>query len=241
MGKNYRCKNEELPVIGGFVQFMLKRDLEQFTAFSPKFNTAYIRSFESKITVAKELLNPRNETVEMKAATASMYAHIDSLTALTNSVVAYLKMAEKQIPLPVADFGTSALLKKIRSRDVEGILQNVNIVIGNIELYKDILTQQGLTDSMIAEIRSTAENVNAENQRQYELMSKRKQLTQSNQKILNDLYSEISEICTVGKTLYKNVNTEKVKEYTFAELMKKVRIVHAPKKNAADTAQTSKE
>jgi len=36
--REYSCKDEELPVICKFTAFSLKRDLADFTAFSPKFN-----------------------------------------------------------------------------------------------------------------------------------------------------------------------------------------------------------
>jgi len=38
--RNYNCKDEELPVICRFAAFSLKRDIADFTAFSPKFNAA---------------------------------------------------------------------------------------------------------------------------------------------------------------------------------------------------------
>ncbi|BBE16212.1 hypothetical protein AQPE_0349 [Aquipluma nitroreducens] len=44
--RDYNCKDEELPVIDGFVLSSMKKDLADFTAYSPKFDAAYVSNFE---------------------------------------------------------------------------------------------------------------------------------------------------------------------------------------------------
>ncbi len=41
--RSYGCKDEELPVICGYAAFSMKRDLADFTAYSPKFDEEYIK------------------------------------------------------------------------------------------------------------------------------------------------------------------------------------------------------
>jgi hypothetical protein len=43
--------------------------------------------------------------------------------------------------------------------------------------------------------------------------------------LLNELYEQIGEILLVGKILYKATNPAKLADYTFTELLKKVRQV----------------
>jgi hypothetical protein len=57
---------------------------------------------------------------------------------------------------------------------------------------------------------------------------------QSNLGVMNELYMQFSEFSKVGKTLYKGVDAEKVSEYTFSYLLKKVRIVHHQKNTAEE-------
>ena len=51
--REFNCKNEELPVICGFVASSLERDLASFETFSPVFNQAYIEGFKTKIALAE--------------------------------------------------------------------------------------------------------------------------------------------------------------------------------------------
>ena len=74
--RNFNCKDEELPVVSKAVAFGLKRDLVDFTAFSPKFTTDYVTDFEMKIVTVSDLLEPQSETLAKKLITGRYTATI---------------------------------------------------------------------------------------------------------------------------------------------------------------------
>ncbi|MDR2562801.1 MAG: hypothetical protein LBC98_02530 [Prevotellaceae bacterium] len=232
--KTYNCKNEELPVIGGYLSFSLKRDLADFTAFSPKFNNAYLTTFDGKIKAAMDLLNPKAETAELKIITARLYSSVDGLSRAANNLSTYIKMAGANVPLSAADFGIMLLRKKIRSKDVEGVLQGLHLVNTNILKYKDALMTQGLTEAFITELNTAMTSIAADNQAQYEIKENRKALVQSNIAVFKDLYTDITELCEVGKNLYRGKDAQKLSEYTFSNLLKNVRISHQTKEKKTD-------
>ncbi|MDR2680885.1 MAG: hypothetical protein LBC47_08775 [Tannerella sp.] len=221
--RNYNCKNEELPVICGYAAFTLRRDLKDFQNYSPKFSEDYAAGFEVKITAATELVNPKTETAESKAITARMYATADGLIDSLNRLEGYLKLAKAQIPVSAADFGIPVLRKKINRRDTEGVLQNLRLVTSNVYKYNQPLTVAGLNDSLMAHLENAAASIAADNIAQYEILTRRIELVKNNVYVLNDLYAQLTEICEIGKILYKQKAPEKVKEYTFNYLLKKVR------------------
>lgn len=45
---------------------------------------------------------------------------------------------------------------------------------------------------------------------------------------LNELNAQLAEICNIGKILFKQTDKAKLKDYTFAQLMKKVRRTEKP-------------
>jgi hypothetical protein len=45
---------------------------------------------------------------------------------------------------------------------------------------------------------------------------------------MNGLYEQFTEICTIGKVLYKQTDKAKLNDYTFAWLMKQVRRADKP-------------
>jgi hypothetical protein len=222
----YSCKNEELPIIGGYIAFSLKRDLADFATFSPKFNDGYVSDFRRKIVSASDLLSPRIETVELKITTNSLYTAFHDLNGLINRMAIYIKMAKTEIPVTFKDFGIIALRRKIRQKDAEGVEQNLHIVLENTHKYLKALKNEGLNDDFVAKLTNLDTSIAGNNQRQYEIISHRKELVQNNIFIFNDLYLQIANICDVGKVLYRKENSLKLQEYTFRDLLKKVRIVH---------------
>jgi hypothetical protein len=227
----YNCKDEELPVIGSYLAFSLKRDLADFTAFSPKFDNDYAAEIEMKLNTCLELVSPKEETSELKIITKRLYSTIGSLTENANALSVYIKMAKTEIPISVKDFGISLLRDKARRKDAEGVIQALHVVTGNIRKYREPLMKQGATDGFIDRFTAAGKSIFEDNRKQYEISGNRKELVQSNVALFNELYNRISEICEVGKALYKGKDAKKLQEYTFTELIKRVRIVSKSKKN----------
>jgi hypothetical protein len=233
--RNYNCKDEELPVICGYAAFTLKRDLTDFEGFSPKFDGNYVEEFDLKIAAASELVNPKIETAEIKTITARMYAAADGLIDPINRLEGYVKLAGSQIPVSIADFGIPPLRKKINHKDMEGVLQNLRLVTANTHKYRQPLEAEGLNCHLIAHLEEAASAIAADNELQYEILTRRIELVKSNVNVLNELFAQLTEICSIGKILYRRTAPEKAKEYTFSYLLKKVRheSKHKPERNGA--------
>ncbi|MDR2928149.1 MAG: hypothetical protein LBV41_08130 [Cytophagaceae bacterium] len=230
----YKCKNEELPIIAAYVLYGIKRDLSDFQAYSPIFDDKYIVDFNRKIIAANELVNPRVEMEDSKAATERLHIGMDALIVPANRLAGYVEFARKEIQITPTGFGITALKKRIKARDAEGVLQNLRLVNANIQKYKTQLEPYGLTQEMIGLFTKGISIISAENQLQYETTENRRATVQANMNILNDLYLQITVICKTGKILYPN-NVVKLSEYTFIKLMQKVRSAskEAKKKNDA--------
>ena len=223
--RDYNCKDEELPVICGFAAFSLKRDLAEFTSFSPKFTTAYVTDFETKIASVNEVIMPKSETLELKAITVRLYATMDGLTDSINRVAGYLKLAKGGLTITAADFGLTLLRKNISSKNAEGVISSLRTVNNNLTKYATVLGAQGLTPELAAKFVAAGTAVAADNQKQYEIVSHRKSIVQNNLGLFNSLYEQLTEILRVGKILYKANDAAKLQEYTFNSLLKQVRIV----------------
>ena len=106
--------------------------------------------------------------------------------------------------------------------------------MANIQTYKASLAEQGLTDELIDSLTAAFNSLEADKQQQIEITSNRRSIVQNNVSLLNELYDQISEILSVGKILYKGKDAAKLSDYTFSELLKKVRQIA---KSAVKTAQ----
>lgn len=223
--RNYNCKDEELPVICGFAAFSLKRDLTDFTSFSPKFTAAYVSDFETKTASVTEVIMPKSETLELKNITTSLYAAMDGLTDPINRVAGYLKMAQGTLPVSEADFGLTLLRKNLRTKNAEGVITSLRTVSNNLTKYASQLGAQGLTPELAARFADAGTSIAADNQKQYEIISNRRNIVQNNLGLFNTLFEYLTEIMRVGKILYKATDAARLQEYTFSSMLKQVRIV----------------
>jgi hypothetical protein len=221
----YNCKVEELPVICNYALFSLKRDLADFTSFSPKFNAAYVTDFETKIASASEVAMPRSETLDLKNLTVRLYATMDGLIEPINRVSGYLKLAQASLTVTAADFGLTLLRKNINSKNAEGVISSLRTVSNNLNRHTAVLSGQGLTPELTGRFTDAITSIAADNQKQYEITSNRANIVQNNLGLFNSLYEQLMEILNVGKILYKTADAVKTQEYTFNSLLKQVRIV----------------
>lgn len=225
--RNYNCKDEELPVIGGYVLTSIRRDQAKFEAYSPKYNNEGLSAFENEINAADELVNPKSETTELKLITNRLYATMDDIYDKARHVEGYVTMSKGAVPISAKDFGLTALKQRVKAKDAEGTLQNLRFVNANIAKYKTELAAQGLTNELEQFFADAVGSISADNRTQYDMVNNRKAIVQANLDMLNGLYDQIREICIIGKILFRG-NAEKLKEYTFIELKKRVRNISKP-------------
>ncbi len=223
MNRSYNCKDEELAVLCRFSAISLRRDLADFTAYSPKLGETYLATFESGIAKVEELLSPASETAEMKKITDRIYSGMNDVLDHVKHLGGYLKMAGSSINLSAADFGLSELRKGINNGDPEKVLDRMTEVNKNIATYKAALAEQGFTELLETKLLNAHASLNTDRQLQYQILTNRKALVQSNVETLNVLNSQLTEILRIGKILYQGKDAVKQQEYTLAALKKRVR------------------
>jgi len=234
----YSCKDAELPVICDFAAFSLNRDLDDFSAYSPKFKNGFLETFLSDIEKANDVIEPKSETLVRMASTARLYVALDSLIDPINRLAGYLSYSHETLNISATAFGLTHLRECITSRDAEGAIKELHIVNSNIAKYQDLLMLQGLTEELIAQFISAGSIIAKEKQAQYALLSNRKNIVQSNLGFFNSLYKRLTDILTAGKILYKTKDPVKLQEYTLNYLKKQVRTVSKPvPKKTSDKAK----
>ncbi|MEK7720469.1 MAG: hypothetical protein AAB347_12865 [Bacteroidota bacterium] len=223
MNRSFDCKNEELPVVCRFGAISLERDLKDFTTYSSTFDGPYLAAFKTRIEIVQELIQPNSETVALKVITDRIYQTLDGLISPINYLEGYLKLAGRQVPVSSADFGLVQLRRRVRARDLEGVLKQLHTVGENIKKYKKELMAKGLTEPLIARFTEAVQLLTDDKDKSYSLVSNRAAIVQSNMGLLNDLKNQLTEICGIGKILYKQTDQAKLKDYTFTQMMKQVR------------------
>ena len=226
--RGFNCKIEELPVVCGFVALSLERDLTQFSQFSPVFTPDYLVAYKAKIEAVKELIAPQSETVELKLINEHTYSVCDGLIDSINHLEGYIQLAGASVPISATDFGLTKLRKNARAHEVESVMPLLLTVDSNITKYYAQLMAKGLTDALKIKFSEARVMLANDKNTKYSLISNRAAMVQNNMGQLNELYANLVEICDIGKILFKLTDKAKLKDYTFVQLMKKVRRTEKP-------------
>ena len=232
--REYGCKNEELPVLCGFVSYSFKRDLADFTAFSGKFTQNYADELDQKISNANNLVSPESESILMKGITKRMYGSLDNLNYMVHQLEQHIDFTENQLGITTTDLKLSELYRKILNRDVEAVQMLAKGVFQILEPHVTVLTEAGMPQNLLADMKVAVDSISADKQQRYGILSQRKALVENNLGELNELYAQLNEILNTGKILYKKTDPVKYKEYTFSALLKRVRA--AAKEAASEEA-----
>ena len=194
--KTFSLKREEVPIVCNFAISSFTRDLNDFSAFSPRFTVNYLSEFTGFITTAQNVLQPKSEMIEQKRITCHLFATLDSLIDPLNRLSIYLQLPGEKPSISLTDFGVKGLRKSITAKDIEGAMTNLNLININLAKYKEQLVPQGLTNDLIALFADAALSLAADKQKQYELIVHRKAIVQNNVELFNNLYSRLTEVLT---------------------------------------------
>ena len=228
--RKFNLRIEEMPVISRFLLHSFERDLADFQAYSPDFNEAYRADFESKVEAVEAVVNPKTLIGELKKITHDLYATIDSLRPVMNRLEGYVQRATPEaLTLLPEDFGIKPVRAKITSKDQEGLLETLKVVVANIDANLTELQARGWDDTQDTELREKQAQIKAANEAQEIKLSERKAMVQDNMETLNALWVLMQDVADTGRVrLYKFDNPQKAADYTFTKLKKKVRQDYKP-------------
>lgn len=220
--KDFLFKLEEVPTVGDFVRGSLNRDLPDFTAFSPVFNSEFVTSIEDKTALCRDAVKTVVVYKELKSTTAKIKQICANLRPVINKVESYLNITESELDIAVKDFGLGNVRNTIRTGNIEGLTSNIQTLLQLLKRNSVALKAKGLTEAMIAGIEDTVKEVNSLNSKQNELISRRSLLSDENMRIFNDLWKDLQMVLKTGQSLYKGTDPTKAKEYTVTSLQKRV-------------------
>jgi hypothetical protein len=220
--KMFQGRVDDLPVIAEFVSESLERDLPDFNAYSPRFNTALIADIRSKVTVCRSAMRAWMFTKELKTTTARLYATMDAVRLPLNILEGYIKLAGTQLDVAPKDMGLHEVRRSIKNDNAETLPPALRQLMTSVQRNLPALYAAGLPPSLVDELNAQPATIEALNLRQNTLASERNRLTETDMQLFNDLWLAIAPLFETGKALYKGIDPAKLKDYTFAELVRRL-------------------
>lgn len=230
MKKEFYFKIEELPVVAGFTIENATRDLADFTAFSPMFTPEYLKAVGTKRDSVNALIHSSTLSKQLKVITGELAVLTTNFRTPLNRIENYFRLAKDQIDILPQDIGIKQVRKMIGSGNAEGLMQELRRLIATLERNKEALKKTGFTDAMLEEVKTTVAGIDRLNTQQSILMSERNINTQENVAVFNDLWRDVKSLIETGKAIYNRVNPAKAKDYSIAELRRRVNAERPKKK-----------
>lgn len=155
--------------------------------------------------------------------TTRLYRRIENSRNLIGKIDYFVKRAKGQLDIQYIDFGFKALRANISSKNVEGILAHMQALLNSVVRNHDVLLGVGYKTDLSDSLETLMTTIRSENQEQNILIDEKEAQTLERNTLLSDLWRYISEVCEAGKLIFKENEPEKIKDYTYSELKKRVR------------------
>ncbi|MDP4268581.1 MAG: hypothetical protein Q8909_00495 [Bacteroidota bacterium] len=222
MERDFKCKKEEVPAIAGFLVSSFRRDLVQFSDYSPEYNEEFATDMEARRKVCLQMVKSGAITNQMKQVTSTLKDKTKQLRPILNKLEGYLKLANGTMDISADGFGLTSLRTQISDGNVEGIIAQGNSLITDLTRNKTALAAKGLKEVLTESLTSLINEIDTLNNGQNSKLSERIQTTSDNNKEFNELWAKIDSVLSTGRSLYRGVDDVKLKDYTLEQLLKRI-------------------
>jgi hypothetical protein len=230
--KKFNFRLEDLPVLTAFVLTSFEKDKADFKGFSPVFNEEFITNLQVKQKLCQDLVMPAEVLKQLKAITTSLQEKCNGLRQDLNLAEGYIRLAGAGYDVQAGDAGIKEIRSAISRGNVEGILSKAKTLQNGLKRNETILKAKGMKKELTEKIADEIAGISELNSQQNELKNKRSRVADENAVLFGELWDMLSSILDVGKALYRGNNDIKLREYTVAQLKKRV---YAPE-GAAEVA-----
>lgn len=218
-----RARIEEVPTIAQFTVDSYTRDITDFQTYKPaKYTPGFLSNIQTQITAVNAIINPKQLTAELKLITGRIITNTFAIRPLINKLEGYLADATG-LSIAPKDFGLSEVRKAISNDDQERLSSALAFVLQNITNNIGPLTAADYTAEQRTQLTALKTSLDNDNAAQNAKMSARAILVTQNYSIINALAQTVKDIWADGKRLYKISEKTKVKDYTNAKLIARIR------------------
>ena len=218
----FKCRIEELPVLGGFLLSSMQGSLADFTAFSPDYNAGFMTTANADLATVEALINPKQLTAELKIITARIYNNMTLLRGKIDLLEGYINRATG-LTIGKKEFGISEVRTKNNNGDVEGLVNALTFLLTNVANNLVAITAKGFTPAQNTALTTLKNDLKNDNIAQNNKINDRNNKVIANYGKLNAFWDKIADIGDAGKRIYKSTAPNKVDDYTMATLKKRIR------------------
>lgn len=214
---------EEVAVLCSMILASLKNHAADFERYSPKFNAAFITDYENKISVLEGRTHVLRIAGELKLITQNLYAKLGTTLGPIRKLEGYLIRAQG-LNMPVENFGLKRIRENVNSKDVEEYVDAMRLLTGSlIGVNLTAVKAEGFTDEDKTALVTLTNEINQANLDQNKKMNEMISVAKANKDAIMLLYDIAANIMDAGKRIYFDTDKNVVKEFTAAQIKKRMR------------------
>jgi hypothetical protein len=218
-----RLKVEEIPVVSGFVYDLMSLHYSDFTDVARlHYTPAYKTTFNGLIIEVNNLTGFPVLRAQLKKITTDLELKMTSVRPVLKKFEIHLKLAHKNLTIPVKDFGLKLIRDEISNGNAEGILNGFGILLTNIDDNHAALEAKGLTTELLSALTGLRDDIRTLNNSQSLKQTEISEVAKANWKKIEELWDITKEVMETGKGLYYFDNRERAKGFTLSVLKSRV-------------------
>jgi len=220
-----RCRAEELPFLADYARDNFIRDKADFVNHSSEYDKNFLLKFDPQLKLVNEVVATSILVAQQKALTQKIGKHYKSARNWVNKVENYAKKAKDALVTSIDNFGFKSLRAEIGVKNDEGTIKKLGELLQHTDANQAALEPKGFTVTVRTSLKTFIDTFEADIKSQTRKIDERKGLVKDNKKEFETLWKMVNDdILGTGKVIYKEVNEEKVKDYTYTLLIKKIRM-----------------
>ncbi|MFP3591551.1 hypothetical protein [Chryseobacterium sp. SIMBA_038] len=218
-------KEEYVPIADALLNGF-SRDLNLFKAENHLFNAGYLASMQNKTNELRAKETGDAVLAQQKLATQELYRLGNELNKPMKLLNLVFDKAGVKTSL------ASDVLKKVKKRNFEGVLQSLKSLKEIVTSQSALLTTNGMKADTETTLQNAFDAITAKSNEQTDFQQQRKAFTSANKGLYKELYIYIGEVARLGKIIFQG--EQKASEYTLDNL---IAMVNSSRSTPGNTQQ----
>lgn len=236
-----RCRIEELPFVAVYVRDNFVRDQADFIEDSAEYKENFLLKYDPQVKLVNEGVATALIIAQQKVLTERIATHYSTARGWVNKIENYAKKASAALVTNLSDFGFKTLRDDISNKNDEGVIKKFGDVLQIVDANKAALEVKGFTTEVRTKLDTFLKAFDTDIKNQSRKIDERKDLVTAHQKDYDALWEMINDVLETGKVIYKDKkDNKKVKDYTFSELIKKIRLNRKKEEDKTPAATDTK-
>ena len=227
----YPCHSDEVVPLAKLLRVSAARDFADLHDLLPDDYSdpaTYFKAYDKAVQAATDLVSSATQQGEGMLITAHIRGLYDSLPRQLDRLSARVRRAD-QLSVPLARFGIAAARAARNNNEHVPLASALKTILQNIAANQKTLTLKGQTATDTKNLQELYDDLSQDTTDRGSSVSTQKGLTEANINTLNDLWALMKHLLNDGKDLYRTSDKPKLDDYTYKQLLKKLRLTPAGK------------